>query len=459
MVTPSRLWRPLILALHELTIQSDRLARALADAEGRPESENAESYAATSADPDALAASASGAWPAAASPSTSESSAASDSGPADPAAKYAAPEGRGDGAAAEGNPFYKASAASEGARSQQASRHAASEVPRPSRVSVLLPVKNGLPLLHDAIASLVAQTHPDVEILVIDDGSTDGGPQEVVAQALSHVRVVKSNGQGVAAALNAGLRAATGAFIARQDADDWSHPERLARQFEYLSQHADVDVLATCAEFVDREGRPVETSWTMGVRREQDTAQTAASLADLLPVRSALVHGSIMARRDVLREAGGYRPQAVYAEDYDLWLRLLPKARFAKLPTRLYTYRLHDVTVSQQYRDIQQRSTIRAKLEYLQRRYPDLPSNPRLLLAGEQRDLAAWREIASDLKFAIAATTLPAYPDSLASATLRAALDDADVVAIADLDALVDWIARMEEHAQFVREGNFFLRS
>jgi len=64
------------------------------------------------------------------------------------------------------------------------------------------------------------------------------------------------------------------------------------------------------------------------------------------------------------------------------------------------------------------------------------------------------------LKFAIAATTLPAYPDALASATLRAALDDADVVAIADLDALVDWIARMEEHAQqFVREGNFFLRS
>jgi glycosyltransferase involved in cell wall biosynthesis len=326
-------------------------------------------------------------------------------------------------------------------------------------VSVLLPVKNGLPFLHDAIASLVAQTHPDVEILVIDDGSTDGGPQEVVAQALSHVRVIKSNGQGVAAALNAGLRAATGAFIARQDADDWSHPERLARQFEYLTQHANIDVLATCAEFVDREGRPVETTWTMSVRREQDTAQTSPTLAALLPVRSALTHGSIMARREVLREAGGYRPQAVYAEDYDLWLRLLPNARFAKLPTRLYTYRLHDVTVSQQYRDIQQRSTIRAKLEYLQRRYPNLPQNPRLLLAGEPRDLAAWREIASDLKFTLAATTLPASPESLAPATLRTALDDADVIAIVDLDTLSEWITRMAEDDSFAREGNFFVRS
>jgi len=333
---------------------------------------------------------------------------------------------------------------------------------RATRVSVLLPVKNGLPYLHDAISSLTAQTHPDLEILVIDDGSQDGGPQEVIGQALSHVRVIKSNGQGVAAALNAGLRAATGAFIARQDADDWSHPERLARQYEYLSQHPGIDVLATCAEFVDREGRPVETSWTTSVRREQDAAQTPDALAELLPRSCALVHGSIMARRDVLREAGGYRSQAVYAEDYDLWLRLLPRAHFAKLPARLYTYRLHDVTVSQQYRDIQLRSTIRAKLEYLRRQFPHLAAGARLALAGETRDAGAYREIALDLTFAIAPHILPASPEPVSNEALAAALAEADLFGVIDLDTLDAWTSRVAAAAgdapAFTRAGNFFVR-
>ena len=138
---------------------------------------------------------------------------------------------------------------------------------RPGRVSVLMPLKNGLPHLHDAMASLIAQTYPDIEILVIDDGSEDGGPEEIQGRALSHVRVVASNGQGIAAALNTGLKLATGEFIARHDADDWSHPERLARQAEYLSRHPEIDVLGTCAEFVDVEGRPAENAWTSTVRR------------------------------------------------------------------------------------------------------------------------------------------------------------------------------------------------
>jgi hypothetical protein len=425
MSVPNRLWRPLVLALHELTMQVDRL-KAIVDDAGRLAAAEMTTVGGAASGPEPRAESAADALGNdRGSSSTPASGSGSGSGPAERGRRIVDPE-----------PL------------------------RATRISVLLPVKNGLPYLHDAITSLTAQTHPDLEILVIDDGSDDGGPQEVIAQALSHVRVIKSNGQGVAAALNTGLRAATGAFVARQDADDWSHPERLARQYEYLLRHTDIDVLATCAEFVDREGRPVETSWTTSVRREEDAAQTPDTLGALLPLTCGLVHGSIMARRDVLREAGGYRPQAVYAEDYDLWLRLLPRARFAKLPTRLYTYRLHETAVSQQYRDIQLRSMIRAKLEFLMRQFPHLAPGARLALSGETRDAGAYREIAMDLKFEVLPRVLPASPAVVNKEALAEALRDADVFGVIDLDALPSWIDRFAtgEGPALIREGNFFVR-
>jgi hypothetical protein len=290
---PRQLWRPLVLALHELTTQADRLAKRLQD--GPPH--RATRTIATSA---------------------------TDRGRVEP-------------------------------------------VVHATRISVLLPVKNGLPHLHDAVASLVAQTHPDIEVLVIDDGSDDGGPQQVLTQALSHVRVMRSKGQGLAAALNTGLRAATGAFIARQDADDWSHPERLARQIQFLMRHPEIDILGATADIVDAEGRPIDAVSNEGGLREYDSLQTPDALADALLEANVLLSGTVIARRDLLRRAGGYRPGFTGAEDYDLWLRLLPDARFAKLPTRLYTYRVHARQVSQQYEGVGRASAARAREEYEER--------------------------------------------------------------------------------------------
>ena len=317
-----------------------------------------------------------------------------------------------------------------------AERHApsSSSSSRDRRVSVLLPVKNGLPHLHEAIASLIHQTYEDVEILVIDDGSDDGGPEEIQGRALSHVRVVPSNGRGVAAALNTGLRVATGAFVARQDADDWSHPERLARQIEFLLRHPDIDAVATCAEFVDLESRPVETAWTMDVRRRHDAVQTPEALARVLPRTCALHHGTLMARRDLLRQAGGYRAAFVGAQDYDLSLRLLPRARFAKLPVRLYTYRVHDRQTSYQQRDEQRRAMIRARLEHVVRQVPRLTAtNPRILLAAEPRTAPIYIEMARDAGLALAEDALlPAMP--MPEPTSPTDLSSVDALIIADAD-------------------------
>jgi glycosyltransferase involved in cell wall biosynthesis len=318
---------------------------------------------------------------------------------------------------------------------------------RPGRVSVLLPLKNGLPHLHDAMASLIAQTYPDVEILVIDDGSEDGGPEEIQSRALSHVRVVPSNGQGIAAALNTGLKLATGEFVARQDADDWSHPERLARQVEYLARHPEIDVLATCAEFVDVEGRPAENAWTSTVRRQHDALQTPDDLARLLPRTCTIHHATIMARRDVLRAAGGYRAAFVCAQEYDLSLRLLPRTKFAKLPVRLYTYRLHERQTTHQQEDQQRRALIRSKLEYVIRREPRLASGAgaRLVLAADARGAEVHREVGREIGLTFADELLPASPDPSGAfaAPLRDLIASADGLVIADPDHLDAWIGAL----------------
>src|SRR5688572_9425286 len=116
------------------------------------------------------------------------------------------------------------------------------------RVSVLLPVRNGLPWLGAALQSLAAQTFADFEILALEDGSTDGTRECLDAWPDDRLRVIPTGGVGIAAALNIGLAEAAAPLVARQDADDLSAAERLQSQVEYLRVHSDVGVLATAAE-------------------------------------------------------------------------------------------------------------------------------------------------------------------------------------------------------------------
>jgi GT2 family glycosyltransferase len=394
-----QLWRPLVLALHELTTQAERLIALIEPFDARSEVA-APPPPPTPAPPPPL-------------PPSPPSSLSSPSSPSPSPSDE------------EGSP-----------------KIIDGESGRPGRVSVLMPLKNGLPHLHDAMASLIAQTYPDLEILVIDDASEDGGPEEILGRALSHVRVVPSNGQGIAAALNTGLKLATGEFVARHDADDWSHPERIERQIEYLLRHPEIDVLATCAEFVDVEGRPAESAWTSTVRRHDDAVQTPDDLARLLPRRCAMHHATMMARRDVLRAAGGYRSAFVAAQEYDLSLRLLPRARFTKLPVRLYTYRLHERQTTHQQQDQQRRALIRSKLEYVIRREPRLSAGARLVLAADARGADLHREVGREIGLAFEDDMLPASPDP--SGTLAAPLRDliaaADGLVIAEPDHVDAWI-------------------
>ena len=269
------------------------------------------------------------------------------------------------------------------------------------RVSVLMPVRNGLPWLVEALESLASQTLGDFELIVIEDGSADGTAELLSGWRDDRLRVITAGGVGMAAALNLGLDAARAPLVARHDADDTSAPERLEAQCAFLVSHQEIGVLATVADYVDAGGFAVDNPWVRAVRAQHDAALTSRQILRLMPLTCCVTHGSIVARTAVLRAAGGYQERIWPVEDYDLWLRLLPETAFAKLPERLYRYRIHDAQQSAAVRDQQLTQALAAKFRYLRRVCPQLPVPARLAVAGSGRGADGYRALAASHGFTI----------------------------------------------------------
>ncbi len=207
------------------------------------------------------------------------------------------------------------------------------------RVSVLLPAYNAAATVGRAIASIGAQTYPDWELIVIDDGSTDRtrAVASQLAAADDRVRVLVRPHEGLVAALNAGLAQARGEFIARMDADDDSHRDRLAEQVALLDRSPEIGLASCLVEFGgDRDanaGYALHVDWINSLVTPEDIALNRF-------VESPLAHPTVMFRRALIERHGGYRP-GDFPEDYELWLRWLAAGvRMAKVPRTLL--RWHD---------------------------------------------------------------------------------------------------------------------
>jgi glycosyltransferase involved in cell wall biosynthesis len=208
-------------------------------------------------------------------------------------------------------------------------------------VTVIIPVYNAGPWIGMAMDSILAQSFRSLELLVVDDGSTDRSLAEIEARAVKdgRVRVFRQRNSGPAAALNMALAEARGALMARLDADDVAHERRLERQVAYLAEHADVGAVGAWAMDIDGDGRP------RGRVRKPDT--DPATLKHMLMRRNPFVHSAVTARTEIVRRVGGYRSAFDLAEDYDLWLRVAETAELANLPEVLVSYRVHDGSGSQ----------------------------------------------------------------------------------------------------------------
>ncbi|MBI5759479.1 MAG: glycosyltransferase family 2 protein [Planctomycetales bacterium] len=199
-------------------------------------------------------------------------------------------------------------------------------------VTVLMSVFNRSSRVAAAIDSLLAQTYTDWDLMVVDDCSTDESPQTLAAYAARDPRITvltNTKNEGQSASLNRAWQAARGPLMARMDDDDVSLPERFARQVEFLQGHPEVDVLGTAAEYVDQSGRSLGI-----VRRPESHADLAREIYHNVPV----LHPTVMMRREVLDELGGYHPGLRRAQDHDLWFRAYRRFTFRNLSEPLLRY-------------------------------------------------------------------------------------------------------------------------
>jgi glycosyltransferase involved in cell wall biosynthesis len=205
-------------------------------------------------------------------------------------------------------------------------------------VSVLLPVHQAEKTLEACLRSLARQRGVAFEIVAVDDGSTDGSLEilRTWAGRDSRLRVLSAGHHGLVSALNRGLTACTAPLVARMDADDASHPDRLRRQFVAMRNEPDVGVVSCRIQCVPRSriagGFRVFESWVNSLMDHEAMARERF-------VDVPVVHPSVVVRRSVLELAGGWRDLG-WAEDHDLWLRLFEAGvRFAKVPETLLFWR------------------------------------------------------------------------------------------------------------------------
>jgi glycosyltransferase involved in cell wall biosynthesis len=202
----------------------------------------------------------------------------------------------------------------------------------PPLVSVVIPNYNCGRFLAETLESVFAQTYPAVDVIVVDDGSSDDS-LEVLARYAGRVRVVQQSNQGVSAARNAGIRESRGELVALLDGDDLWHPEKLAKQVALFTNPA-VGLVHCAVEYIDEQGRSLGTNFTG--RRGRVLRYIA-----LLDGTVVLAGGSTaVVRRECFETAGYFDPRMSTAADWDMWRRIACRYEIDVVREPLMRYRL-----------------------------------------------------------------------------------------------------------------------
>lgn len=222
------------------------------------------------------------------------------------------------------------------------------------KVTVLMPVYNGAAFLREAIESVLRQTYADMEILVIDDGSTDGSAAIISSYADPRIRFEQNDGnKGIIFTLNRGMRIARGAYVARMDADDICVSGRIERQVRFLDEHPDVAVVGG---WIRVFGSTVP--YTDRYPETHDAIRTE------LFFKNAFAHPTVMFRREVMLEHELFYEEAYkHVEDYALWVHASRLVRLANLQEVLLRYRVHGTSVSKVHSPMQIENTKRIRIE------------------------------------------------------------------------------------------------
>ena len=219
----------------------------------------------------------------------------------------------------------------------------------PPLLTVLMAVHDGGSYLRSAIDSILAQSFTDFEFLVIDDCSQDDTPAILHSYHDERIKVFRNPERlRLTPSLNFGLQMAQGHYLARQDADDLSFPNRLERQLAYLMEHRSTALLGTWAEILDKDGR------SMG---EICPALSGTLLKWVMLFNNRITHSSIILDKEKAIHMGGYSDSMPVAQDYDLWCRLMNAYPIAILHEKLLGLRLHPESISAKQKDAQNHYT------------------------------------------------------------------------------------------------------
>ena len=204
-------------------------------------------------------------------------------------------------------------------------------------ISVVLPIYNGQAFLLSAIDSILSQSFTDLELLIIDDGSTDDSLAIASIHSDPRVRILRNSvNLGLPQSLNLAISHAKAELIARHDQDDIAEPQRLARQFDFLSHHSHVGLLGTWARVISgcQDGSGASS-------HEHRHPIEDSELRWRLLWNSPFVHSTVMMRREAFLRTGGYTTSQDRSvpEDYDLWVRMSRVCSMANIPEFLQIYR------------------------------------------------------------------------------------------------------------------------
>ena len=208
------------------------------------------------------------------------------------------------------------------------------------KINVIMSVYNGEKYLGEAIESILNQSFTDYEFIIVNDGSTDNSLK--IIQSYHDKRVCLINNEtniGLTKSLNKAIEQARGEYIARQDADDISLPNRLEEQMRYLIQYPETALLGTSIYIINEGGK------VLGKKIASTNPR------DSLLKSNQFNHGSTMFKSKVVRELGGYNELLLYCQDYDLWLRMAKHHEVKNLKQVLYKLRSHNENVQFKKRD------------------------------------------------------------------------------------------------------------
>ncbi len=210
-------------------------------------------------------------------------------------------------------------------------------MPRPE-VSVIIPVYNHERFIGECVESVLAQDFPSLEVIVVDDGSTDGTP-DILRYYRNEIRYIRQENRGCAAALNVGVKAARGDYVAWLSSDDVFLPGKIRAQMDVFREREEVVLVYTDFRIIDSEGRRLQDVLI-------DYGEEGIYLFSLLSAN--IINGSsVLMRKKAVESLGGFDETLPVDVDGDMWFRMLAAGmKFAHVPEILLLYRFHETNLS-----------------------------------------------------------------------------------------------------------------